>query len=211
MCSSWLLQHGLPDRVHSASRAIRDRPVWRPRRTRRRLQVSPRLGLPPHSIPPPVHPKAQMAHLCCAVLDLAGHAHGPGCGHSAFEHEGHVDYLVRRLVVVCSAVGWPRRRRLTAAAPPPPHRRWPLPLAAHGPYPPGLRSPLPQVGDELHHVSDSCCVNNCHRGPVVVSHGRLSTLLHRCAAARERLGRAGRTLHVPPAFQASALPPAAVG
>jgi hypothetical protein len=31
-------------------------------------------------------------HACAA--HLAGHKHGPGCGHPAVPHEDHVDYLV---------------------------------------------------------------------------------------------------------------------
>ena len=41
--------------------------------------------------------------------------------------------------------------------------------------PPSPRLPSLQVEDELHHVSDSCCSKRCSSGPVVVSHGRLST------------------------------------
>jgi len=31
-------------------------------------------------------------HVCTG--HAIGHAHGPGCGHAAVEHEGHVDYVV---------------------------------------------------------------------------------------------------------------------
>lgn len=112
----------------------------------------------------------EMAHTLCCVVDLQGHFHGPGCGHASFEHDGHVDYLVSGL------------RRAAEALPssPPPYP----PPPTHSNLPPPVRLPR-QVGDELHHVRDSCCVNDCHGGPVVVSHGRLSTLLHRCGDWRE--------------------------
>lgn len=113
-----------------------------------------------------------MAHALCAVarcvVDTAGHSHGPGCGHASFEHNGHVDYLVSG----SAALQEPAARRRIRRHPPTQIYRHPSAF-------------LPcQVGDELHHVRDSCCVNDCHGGPVVVSHGRLSTLLHRCGEWR---------------------------
>ena len=45
------------------------------------------------------------------------------------------------------------------------------------PSPAGL-----QVDDDLHHVSSSCCPMGCAgKGPIVVSHGSISTLKLRCA------------------------------
>ena len=29
----------------------------------------------------------------CQIHDSHDHVHGPGCGHQAIEHDGHVDYL----------------------------------------------------------------------------------------------------------------------
>ncbi|KAL4852632.1 Cadmium/zinc-transporting ATPase HMA2 [Chlorella vulgaris] len=47
------------------------------------------------------------------------------------------------------------------------------------------------VEDELHHVTSSCCPLECSSGPVVVSHGCLSTLKHRRATAHPVVEQAG--------------------
>ncbi|KAL4854718.1 Cadmium/zinc-transporting ATPase HMA2 [Chlorella vulgaris] len=47
------------------------------------------------------------------------------------------------------------------------------------------------VEDELHHVTSSCCPLECSSGPVVVSHGCLSTLKHGRATAHPVVEQAG--------------------
>lgn len=78
---------------------------------------------------------------------------------------------------------------LPPAPPPPPpvllHISHPLPCLPSLPAQPCHA--CVQVEDELHHVSSSCCSRQCSQGPVVISHGRLSTLKLRCDAC---LGRA---------------------
>jgi hypothetical protein len=93
------------------------------------------------------------------ALDLEGHVHSPTCGHPAVEHDDHTDYLVNRgnSRPACRSTSG-RRRRSPAHA-----------LLAK------------QVEDELHHVTSSCCPQGCYIGPVVVSHGCLSSLKQRCA------------------------------
>jgi len=59
----------------------------------RLLHEGPR-GLELHELPiGPSNPDGCAGgHACDAHLE--GHAHGPGCGHEAVPHGGHVDYVV---------------------------------------------------------------------------------------------------------------------
>jgi hypothetical protein len=68
------------------------------------------------------HDSCGAAGLQCALVPLreqqVGHVHGPGCGHEAVPHDGHIDYLVSwhrtlwhaALRQISAAVVWPGRQ-----------------------------------------------------------------------------------------------------
>ena len=111
-----------------------------------------------------------------ALLNLRGHVHREGCGHEKVVHDGHWDYLVRHRACRSGEQQPQSRRRSSAGRYRGLGGNWRRPpVAAAASHRPPPRLPPLQVEDELHHVSDSCCSKGCSSGPVVVSHGRLST------------------------------------